>query len=40
MPPSARVVATPAPAITTPTQYGVPLTTLSTRPEVRNCGTR
>ena len=39
IPPSARVTLTAAPASTTPTQYGVPPTAVSTRPAVRNCGT-
>src|SRR5215204_2991848 len=40
MPPSASVVLTTTPASTTPTQYGASLTTPSTSPAVRNCGTR
>jgi hypothetical protein len=40
MPPSASVIDTAAPATTTPTQYGVPLTRLSSRPAALNCGTR
>jgi hypothetical protein len=40
MPPSARVTLTAAPAITTPTQYGLPVTTPSTCPAAVNCGTR
>src|SRR5690606_19842786 len=40
IPPSASVMLTASPERMTPTQYGVPLTTLSTSPAVRNCGTR
>lgn len=39
IPPSARVTLTAVPAMTTPTQYGVPPTAVSTSPAVRNCGT-
>lgn len=39
IPPSASVTLTAAPASTTPTQYGVPPTAVSTSPAVRNCGT-
>jgi hypothetical protein len=40
IPPSDSVMLTAAPAITTPTQYGLPLTTASTCPAAVNCGTR
>ena len=40
IPPSARVTLTATPATTTPTQYGVPLTSVSTCPAAVNCGTR
>jgi hypothetical protein len=40
IPPSASVTLTAAPATTTPTQYGLPLTTPSTCPAAVNWGTR
>ena len=40
MPPSASVTLTTTPATTTPTQYGTPLTSVSTWPAAVNCGTR